>query len=78
MTSSLRKRTACVWCLAAVAAATLGAGCVVHEHGHFADVDVVDVHGYEHHGFYDDQHNWHGGYYDENHAYHDDPHDWHQ
>jgi hypothetical protein len=41
-------------------------------------VDVVDAHGYHHHGYYDNNHYWHGGYYDEGHVYHDDPHDWHQ
>ena len=49
------------------------AGCVVRTPG---PVDVVDEHGWHHHGYYDDQHAWHGGYYDDAHAYHDDPPDW--
>jgi hypothetical protein len=52
-------------------AASLVGGCAAH-------VDLVDVHGYHHQGYYDNNHDWHGGYYDENHQYHDDPHDWHQ
>jgi hypothetical protein len=50
-------------------------GCVVQPSG---DVEIVDDHGYHHHGYYDDHHDWHGWYEDENHARHDDPHDWHQ
>ena len=41
-------------------------------------IDVVDDHGYRHHGYYDDHHDWHGGYDDEGHNHHDDPHDWHR
>jgi len=53
-------------------------GCIeVHPHDHFDSVDLVDVHGYHHQGYYDDDHVWHGGYYDESHAYHEDAHDWH-
>jgi hypothetical protein len=50
--------------------AVIGVGCA-------AQVDLVDAHGYHHHGYYDQGHVWHGGYYDEHNAYHDDPHDWH-
>jgi hypothetical protein len=45
--------------------------------GGFAQVDIVDENGWHHHGYWDDQHVWHGGYYDANHSYHDDPGDWH-
>lgn len=40
-------------------------------------VELADHHGYVHHGYYDDHHDWHGGYYDEDRAYHEDAHDWH-
>jgi hypothetical protein len=61
-----------------MAAVTLaaGAGCSVGI-GVPDSVELVDAHGYHHHGYYDDHHTWHGGYYDENRVYHDDPHDWH-
>jgi hypothetical protein len=71
------RRSMIVWALGIIAAMSLTA-CVVHDHGHFAQVDVLDVHGYHHQGYYDDHHDWHGGYYDESHQFHDDPHDWHQ
>ena len=43
----------------------------------FPMVDIVDVQGYHHRGYYDDHHTWHGGYDDANHQHHDDPPDWH-
>ena len=51
-----------------------GAGCVVRPHG---EIDVVDDQGNRHHGYYDDDHHWHGGWDDANHVHHDDPDDWH-
>jgi hypothetical protein len=57
--------------LGLIIAAGLAVGCA-------AQVDFVDAHGYHHHGYYDDHHDWHGGYYDGGNVYHDDPHDWHQ
>jgi hypothetical protein len=72
-------RTAFVgsWWIAALAASSL-IGCVMHGGGHYDEVDVVDAHGWHHHGYYDEHHDWHGGYYDDSHAFHDDPHDWHR
>lgn len=58
-------------------AVSVGGGCVVHARGGFAQVDLVDVNGYHHQGYYDDHHDWHGGWYDKDHGWHDDPHDWH-
>jgi len=64
-----------------------GAGCIVAPPGppgpppppgRFVSVDVVDVQGYHHQGYYDDHHQWHGWYYDANHVRHDDPPDWHR
>jgi len=61
-------------CLIAVAymgmLTAIGSGCA-------ADVELVDGHGYHHHGHYDEHHDWHGGYTDEHNVYHNDPHDWH-
>ncbi len=77
MKSNWRTFIALNHCLAVLAAMSLG-GCVVHERGHYDQVEVVDAHGYHHQGYYDEHHDWHGGYDDENHQHHDDPHDWHQ
>jgi hypothetical protein len=44
----------------------------------FPGVEIVDAHGYHHHGYYDDHHRWHGGWDDERHVHHDDPGDWHR
>jgi hypothetical protein len=41
------------------------------------EIDIVGGDGYHHHGYYDDHHNWHGGWVDEHGGHHDDPHDWH-
>jgi hypothetical protein len=64
-------------CLATVALAGFFSGCAVRGEGHYDEVDVVDAHGWHHHGYYDEHRDWHGGYYDEQHQFHDDPHDWH-
>jgi hypothetical protein len=77
MKSGWRSEMASGCCLAAIALAGLTGGCVVHGHG-YAQVDVVDVQGYHHQGYYDDNHAWHGGYYDEHHNFHNDPPDWHR
>jgi hypothetical protein len=61
-----------VWPLAAIVLAAISMGCA---HG---SLEIVDDHGYHHHGYYDDRHDWHGGYYDENHIYHDDDPGWHR
>jgi hypothetical protein len=63
-------------CLAILAA--VGSGGRTVRTSHNAQVDIVDAHGYHHQGYYDDNHDWHGGYDDEQHQHHDDPHDWHQ
>ena len=55
-------------------------GCVYHHHhddGLHAQIDIVDEHGWRHHGYYDEHHSWHGGYTDEHGGYHDDAPDWH-
>jgi hypothetical protein len=78
MKSVLFARAIGIWCVVALALAGTTTGCVVSAHGHYDQVDLVDVHGYHHQGYYDDHHDWHGGYYDEGHNFHDDPHDWHQ
>jgi hypothetical protein len=78
MRSLQQRLLAGVFGLGILAAVGSLGGCVVRGHGGYASVDLVDVQGYHHQGYYDDQHAWHGGYYDQNHAYHDDPHDWHQ
>jgi hypothetical protein len=62
--------------LACLLAGNFLVGCVVHDHGRYAEVDVVDDHGWHHQGYYDDYHDWHGGYYDDHHEYHDDGRDW--
>jgi hypothetical protein len=66
MKSQLKHLVGCLCITFAVASL---AGCAV---------DVVDEHGYSHHGYYDWGHHWHGGYYDEGHVYHNDPDDWHK
>jgi hypothetical protein len=66
-----------VACLAALLLASLTIGCAARAHDHFDTVDIVDAHGYHHCGYYDDHHDWHGGYDDESHVHHDDPNDWH-
>jgi len=71
MKSNRCGKAAGIWCLAALALATVNLGCA-------GSLEIVDARGYHHHGYYDNHHDWHGGYYDENHAYHDDAHDWHQ
>ncbi len=55
-----------------LAAFTLAASTACHSH-----IDVVDADGFHHTGYYDEHHDWHGGYYDHDRNYHDDPHDWH-
>jgi hypothetical protein len=75
MKSKWRNVVASTWWVAALGVASL-TGCLVHSPGH-DEVDVVDAHGWHHHGYYDEHHDWHGGYYDDHHDYHDDPHDWH-
>jgi hypothetical protein len=58
-------------------------GCVVAVPGPppppagFVAVDIDAGDGYRHHGWWDNNHVWHGGYYDAGHAYHADPPDWH-
>ena len=63
--------------LLCLTAANVIVGCEVRAHGRFDEVDIVDDHGYRHHGYYDDHHDWHGGYYDERHEFHDDDRGWH-
>jgi hypothetical protein len=58
-----------------VAVGGFSTGCVHHHH--YDQVDYVDVRGYHHQGYYDDNHQWRGGYYDEQHSFHNDPGDWH-
>jgi hypothetical protein len=76
MRSTWRSVLASGWWIGVLAVSSL-TGCLVHEHGHYDQVDVVDEHGFHHQGYYDDHHDWHGGYYDDSHQFHDDPHDWH-
>ena len=59
-----------------VAGSAVTIGCAHHHHDE-DQVVVVDEHGYRHEGYYDRDHNWHGGWYDEHHGYHEDPHEWH-
>jgi hypothetical protein len=67
----------------AITIAMLVGGCEVRAPGPptvavgFPGVEIVDDHGYHHHGYYDDHHAWHGGWDDEHHEHHDDPADWH-
>jgi hypothetical protein len=77
MKSNWRNFLASSWWIGALAVSSL-AGCLVHEQDHYDEVDVVDPHGYHHHGYYDERRDWHGGYYDDGHQFHDDPHDWHR
>ena len=39
-------------------------------------IEIVDEHGYHHHGYYDDHHAWHGWYVDAHNVRHDDAPDW--
>jgi hypothetical protein len=78
MKSAWYKELAFACSLAALVMIGMSGGCIVHGHGGYAQVDLVDVHGYHHQGYYDEHHDWHGGYYDEQHQYHNDAHDWHQ
>ncbi|HEY1921629.1 MAG TPA: hypothetical protein VGG44_02595 [Tepidisphaeraceae bacterium] len=67
-----------------IALTMLAAGCEVRAEGPPGvvigppQIDLVDVNGYHHHGYYDDHHAWHGGWEDEHHVHHDDPGDWHR
>jgi hypothetical protein len=66
-------------CIGGLAIATLVGGCVVHARPVVVGppgVEIVDEHGYHHHGYYDDQHVWHGYYMDEHNVRHDDAPDW--
>ena len=65
MKNAIKAILACMWCVGILAVA----GC---------EVDLVDAHGYHHHGHYDADHHWHGGYTDADNHYHDDPADWHK
>jgi hypothetical protein len=78
MKAGKRNAALILTCSLAMSAAGFIGGCEVRAHGHFDEVDIVDDHGWHHHGYYDDNHAWHGGYYDDGHVYHDDDPAWHR
>jgi hypothetical protein len=76
-------------CMGGIALTLFSVGCEVRAPGPPAvvigapavvvgpSIEIVDEHGYHHHGYYDEHHAWHGGYEDEHHVHHDDAGDWH-